>query len=165
MADAGDVKVVRARRRLVAAGVALAILVVVGVIAIAASGGSDSPTTQSSAGATAAPADTQPAQPVASGAPQPSQPIGTAVGAVVTVAGSIKTLLPNGDFVVDDGGNRYTVVMSPATTITDIDGARATADLIQLGGSAQVTGTLTGNTLIADAVIVPTRAAPPATDA
>jgi hypothetical protein len=167
MDEPADVNVIRARRRLVGTAIALGVLVVVGIIAIAASGGSDAPSssTIASAGTSAGTsAITQPPQSGATTVDASAPPIDTAVGVVVTVAGTVKTVLPSGDFVVDDGRTNYTVVMSAGATITDVDGATAAADLIQLGGSVQVTGTLTGTNIIAQTVIVPVRPVPPPTD-
>ncbi|HEX3089727.1 MAG TPA: hypothetical protein VHQ23_13820 [Ilumatobacteraceae bacterium] len=162
MAEEDNTKrAVRSRTRVVVVAVALGVLVIGAIVA--AANGSDSPAAPATVPSTVAGVASQPD---ATGATKSSQPAEAATGApadqiVVTVAGTVKTVLPDGDFVVNDGHTDYTVSMSSAPSIVDLDGATAAADLIQLGGSVQVTGTVSGTTITADTVIVPIRPAPP----
>jgi flagellar basal body L-ring protein FlgH len=88
----------------------------------------------------------------------------TAGSIEVTIAGQVRQVLANGDFVVNDGKVDYTVTMSATTTILDVNGAQASPDDVQLDGSAQVTGLLSGSTITAETVTVATpRADVPAT--
>jgi hypothetical protein len=153
---------VRSRRRVVVVAVALGVLAAGAIIAVVASRDSDVPEGAATVTSTVA----APATTLGATATTPATlPTGTSPGnVVVTVAGTVKTVLPDGDFVVDDGRTDYTVAMSSEPTIVDLDGATAASDLIQLGGSVQVTGTVSGTTITAQTVIVPIRPAPPTSD-
>jgi hypothetical protein len=125
-------------RALVVAIVLVVALVV--VVALVAFGGSDSPKGGRAPGAGS---------------------VSTPAGAVVvTIVGKVNTILPNGDFVVNDGHADYTIAMSSTASIVDLNGAVVTAKLIQLDGSVQITGTLEGSTISAQKVIVPTSQEP-----
>ena len=86
----------------------------------------------------------------------PPAPAGTTGSTEVTIAGQVRQVLANGDFVVNDGKVDYTVTMSSSTTILDVNGAPATAGDVQVDGSAQVTGLLSDSTIAAETVTVPT---------
>ncbi len=152
----------RSRTRVVVVAVALGVLVIGAIVAAAAAGDSDSRAAPATVESTVGGAASQPeatAATTAQGATAPT--VAPPDQIVVTVAGTVKTILPDGDFVLDDGHTDYTVSMSATPSIVDLDGAAATADLIQLGGSVQVTGTVSGTTITAETVIVPIRPAPP----
>jgi hypothetical protein len=82
-------------------------------------------------------------------APTPAPP-------VVTAAGEVKQILPNGDFILDDGHQEYTIAMSSTAKIVNLGGKEVTRQLIQVVGSVQVTGTLSGSTISAQTVLIPT---------
>ena len=90
---------------------------------------------------------------------QAPAPTVTAGSIEVTIAGQVRQVLANGDFVVNDGKVDYTVTMSSTTQVFDVNGADATTHDVQLDGSAQVTGLLSGSTIVAETVTVPTRLA------
>lgn len=83
-------------------------------------------------------------------------PAGTTGSTEVTIAGQVRRVLDNGDFVINDGKVDYTVAMSSSTKVVDLNGADASLDDIQVDGSAQVTGLLSGTTINAETVMVPT---------
>jgi len=76
---------------------------------------------------------------------------------VVTVAGEVKQILSDGDFVLDDGHQEYTIAMSSTAKIVNLSGHEVTRQLIQVVGSVQVTGTLSGSTISAQTVLIPTK--------
>ena len=87
---------------------------------------------------------------------QAAAPAGTTGSTEVTIAGQVRQVLDNGDFVINDGKVDYTVAMSSSTKVVDLNGAEASPDDIQVDGSAQVTGLLSGTTITAETVMVPT---------
>jgi hypothetical protein len=117
------------------------VVAIVVVVVLVASGGSDSPA-------------------VAPGVTTTQASASTSAGAVVTVVGTVNKLIPNGDFVVNDTHSDYTIVMSSNPKVVDLTGVTATAAAIQLDDSVQITGTLTGSTIEAETVIVPTKPEP-----
>jgi hypothetical protein len=136
------------KRRALVAAIVLALVVAI-IVAAVALGGSDAPKTAPAGGASTT---TQ------VGATQPSQ---TTPGVIiVTVAGSITKILPNGDLGLNDRRVDYTITMSSSPKIVDQNGADVTRDVIQVGGTVQVTGTLTGTTIAAQTMIVPTNPEP-----
>lgn len=80
----------------------------------------------------------------------------TTAGPLVTVVGTIKQILPNGDFVANDGNADYTIAISSTTKMVDRNGADVTKESLQIAGSVQITGTLIGSTINAQSVLVPT---------
>lgn len=141
-------------------GCAVAV-VIVGLVASGCSGSSDSSGSSNSssapgssvASASSAVISTTTATPAPTTTPAPTVTAGTIE---VTIAGQVRQVLANGDFVVNDGKVDYTVTMSSTTIILDVNGAPATAADVQVDGSAQVTGLLSGSTIAAENVTVPT---------
>jgi|KBSMisStaDraftv2_1062788.scaffolds.fasta_scaffold286070_2 hypothetical protein len=115
--------------------------------------GSTVPTTPSSA---AAPTLVSP--PSSSAVPtQVSAPKSSATTQTVVVIGYVQQIQPTGDFVLDDGRVRYTVVMSPTTSVVNERGRAASRLFIRTSGALTVTGELVGSTINAQSVLVPTR--------
>jgi len=128
----------------VAIVVVLVVAVVIAVIAIAG-GGSDDPTDASSTT-------------LVQGAGGSSPSI---AGSIVTIVGTVQRIDPSGDFLINDGHVDYAVAMSTAAEVTDLTGAKLSPDAIQVNSSVQVTGALTGSTITAHTVVVPSSPAPP----
>jgi len=81
-----------------------------------------------------------------------------AAGATPTViTGYIQEIEPTGDFVIEDGGVRYTVVMSPATSVVNLRGRAASRLFLRTSGAVTVSGALNGSTISAESVLIPTR--------
>lgn len=141
--------------------VVLVVVAVIVVVIVIASGGSDSSDTAGSSVTSSSTATTVSSAVASSTAPTTTpSPIATAGSVVVTIAGQVRQVLANGNFVVNDGKVDYTVTMSSTTKVVDLNGAEASPDGIQVDGSAQITGLLSGTTISADSVTIPT----PATD-
>jgi hypothetical protein len=141
------------KRRAVVAAIVAVVAVVILVIAVAA-GGSDhsavsptSPSSSSSSTLVRGPAGSAP----------------SIAGSIVTIVGRVQRVDPSGDFVINDGHVEYTIAMSTAVKIADLTGAGLSPDVIQANSSIQVTGALTGSTITAQTVVVPTSAATPPT--
>jgi hypothetical protein len=137
------------RGRRLLKGRALVATIVVGLaiviaVVVLATGGSDSPTAAPGVVTTQASAS-------------------TSAGTVVTVVGTVNKVLPNGDFVANDGHTDYTIVMSSAK-IVDLNGATVAAERIQLDESVQIIGTVSGSTIAAETVIVPNKPEPVTTN-
>ena len=133
-------------------GLAVAV-VIAGLVASGCSGSSNSSSAPDSSVAAASSAVTSTTTSSTTTTPAPTVIAGTIE---VTIAGQVRQVLANGVFVVNDGKVDYTVTMSSTTTILDVNGAPATADDVQVDGSAQVTGLLSGSTIAAETVTVPT---------
>ena len=133
-------------------GLAVAV-VIAGLVASGCSGSSNSSSAPDSSVAAASSAVTSTTTSSTTTTPAPTVIAGTIE---VTIAGQVRQVLANGDFVVNDGKVDYTVTMSSTTTILDVNGAPATAADVQVDGSAQVTGLLSGSTIAAETVTVPT---------
>ena len=88
----------------------------------------------------------------------------TSVGVViVTVAGKITNILPNGDLALNDGRSDYTIAMASSPKIVDVNGTEVTGDAIKVGEAVQITGTIGGKTITAQTMIVPVNPAPAST--
>jgi hypothetical protein len=75
---------------------------------------------------------------------------------LVTVVGTINKILPNGDFVVNDGHQDYTISMSSTVKIVNLKGGDVTRQFLTLGRTVQITGTLSDSTIRAQKVVIPT---------
>ena len=131
-------------------------VVIVGLVASGCSGSSDSAGSSASPGSSVTSASSAVTSSTSSTTTQVPAPTVTAGIIEVTIAGQVRQVLANGDFVVNDGKVDYTVTMSSSTTILDVNGAPATAGDVQVDGSAQVTGLLSDSTIAAETVTVPT---------
>ena len=134
-------------------------VVIVGLVSSGCSGSSDSSGSSNSSAApgssvaSASSAVTSTTTPAPTTTAAPAVTVGTIE---VTIAGQVRQVLANGDFVLNDGTVDYTVAMSSTTIILDVNGAPATAADVEVDGSAQVTGLLSGSTIAAENVTVPT---------
>jgi len=79
---------------------------------------------------------------------------------IVTVAGTVTGMFPGGDLALKDRGVDYTITMSASPSVTDVNGAALTADVIRTGESVQVIGTVDDKTIVAQSVIVPAQPPP-----
>jgi flagellar basal body L-ring protein FlgH len=141
--------------------IAVVVAVVVAIVLIASGGSGSSGTTGSSVAAgSSAPAGSSVTTSAASTSTStvPQATVTTAGTILVTIAGQVRQVLANGDFVVNDGKVDYTVAMSSTTKVVDLNGAAASPDGIQVDGSAQVSGLLSGTTIAAETVMIPTPA-------
>jgi hypothetical protein len=75
---------------------------------------------------------------------------------LVTVVGTINRILPNSDFVVNDGHQDYTIAMSSTAKIVNLKGGDVTRQFLTLGRTVQITGTLSDSTIRAQKVVIPT---------
>ena len=128
-------------------------VVIVGLVASGCSGSSASSAPGSTVTSTSSVSTSSTTSSTTTQVPAPTVTAGTIE---VTIAGQVRQVLANGDFVVNDGKVDYTVTMSSTTTVLDVNGAQASADAVQVDGSAQVTGLLSGSTIAAETVTVPT---------
>ena len=131
-------------------------VVIVGLVASGCSGSSNSSNSSSAPASSVAVASSAVTSTTTSSTTTTPAPTVTAGTIEVTIAGQVRQVLANGDFVVNDGKVDYTVTMSSTTIILDVNGAPATAADVQVDGSAQVTGLLSGSTIAAENVTVPT---------
>lgn len=133
-------------------------VVIVALVASGCSGSSDSSKSppSSAPGSTVISGSSAVTSSTAPSTTEAPAPTVTAGSIEVTIAGQVRQVLGNGDFVINDGKVDYTVTLSSSTKVLDVNGADASADDIQLDGSAQVTGLLSGTTIAAETVTVPT---------
>jgi hypothetical protein len=81
----------------------------------------------------------------------------SSAGSPTAISGYVAQIDPNGDFILDTGTVRFTVVMSPSTTVVNVRGRQVPRQFISVAGPAKVTGTVTGSRIAADSVVLPTR--------
>ena len=65
-------------------------------------------------------------------------------------------IFANGDFILSDGPHRYNVVMTLTTSAINLRGREVPRQFIQVAGSVTVTGPLSGSTITAQVVSIPT---------
>jgi hypothetical protein len=83
-----------------------------------------------------------------------ASPIG---GAATDVSGVVSQVYSTGDFVLNAGALRFTVMMSPTTTVLNIRGRQVPRQFISVSGPAEVTGKVSGSTIAAETIRLPTR--------
>ena len=140
---------------LLALAVAAAVVAACGSPATTGRTSGDSPVP--TRGQAVAPATSVPgaAIPGATPAPRPT-PVPTPVPPVVTVTGLVMQIFSTGDFLLNDGHVSYTVAMSLTTKVVNLRRREVPVQFIQVANSVQVTGLLTGSTITAQTVLVPT---------
>jgi hypothetical protein len=72
------------------------------------------------------------------------------------VTGLVMQIFSTGDFLLNDGHVSYTVAMSLTTKVVNLRRREVPVQFIQVANSVQVTGLLTGSTITAQTVLVPT---------
>jgi hypothetical protein len=119
------------------------------VLAIAACGGVTAPQAAPS-GPT--PGSSQAVTPTQ--AQGPTAPPGTSRPATIT--GLVMLIYSTGAFRLSDGKSQYTVDMTLTTSVINLRGREVPRQFIQVAGSVTVTGSLSGSTITAEVVAIPT---------
>ena len=114
----------------------------------------DAVTTRGTPGTSPAPTQGQALTPAPTPTPTPKP---TPVAALVTVAGLVTQLSAAGDFILTDADTSYSVAMSRTTKVINLPGREVPRQFIKVAGSVQVTGTLSGSTISAQTVLIPTK--------
>lgn len=65
-------------------------------------------------------------------------------------------LLTGGDFKLSTGSRTYTIDMTATTSVVNLRGREVPRQFIAVAGSVSVTGRLSGATITAETVLVPT---------
>ena len=65
-------------------------------------------------------------------------------------------IFDNGDFILSDGPNRYSVVMTLTTSAINLRGREVPRQFIQVAGTVTISGPLSGSTITALVVSIPT---------
>jgi len=82
---------------------------------------------------------------------------GASTEAPTAVDGYVEQIYSTGDFILNAGNVRFTIVMSPTTAVVNIRGRQVPRQFISVSGPAHVTGTVSGSKVVADTVLLPTR--------
>jgi hypothetical protein len=114
----------------------------------------DAVTTRGTPGTSPAPTQGQALTPAPTPTPTPKP---TPAPALVTVAGLVTQLSAAGDFILTDADTSYSVAMSRTTKVINLPGREVPRQFIKVAGSVQVTGTLSGSTISAQTVLIPTK--------
>jgi len=114
----------------------------------------DAVTTRGTPGTSPAPTQGQALTPAPTPTPTPTP---TPAPALVTVAGLVTQLSAAGDFILTDADTSYSVAMSRTTKVINLPGREVPRQFIKVAGSVQVTGTLSGSTISAQTVLIPTK--------
>ena len=118
----------------------------------------DAVTTRGTPGTSPAPTQGQALTPAPTPTPTPTPtPKPTPAPALVTVAGLVTQLSAAGDFILTDADTSYSVAMSRTTKVINLPGREVPRQFIKVAGSVQVTGTLSGSTISAQTVLIPTK--------
>ena len=88
--------------------------------------------------------------------PPASTPVPPPAATVVTLKGVVAAIFAGGSFLLTVGPKGYTVEMSSATSIVNLDGHIVPSQFIAVNGSVEVTGPLGGATVNAQTVVVQT---------
>jgi phosphate-selective porin len=86
----------------------------------------------------------------------PLQDSPPSVSVPITLTGQVMLIYANSGFLLSDGKTSYTVDMAPTTSTINLRGREVPRQFIQVAGSVTVTGRLSGSTITADVVAIPT---------
>src|SRR3954463_4166168 len=81
----------------------------------------------------------------------------TTVHLASPVSGYVEQIYSTGDFILNTGTLRFTIMMSPTTAVLNVRGRQVPRQFIAVAGPVDVTGTVAGATISAQTIRVPTR--------
>jgi len=81
----------------------------------------------------------------------------TTVHLASPISGYVEQIYSTGDFILNTGTLRFTIMMSPTTAVLNVRGRQVPRQFIAVAGPVEVTGTVAGATISAQTIRVPTR--------